>query len=424
MFNKINAITQYLFSILALSTLLVSTAVADSGCEWKKTAKERLVDPDLVHIKWECQREPYGDYDKISLHRIRNPRYQRSHPHANSNVILFLPGTWEAAGWSGIRDTAFNPYLRLADMGVDVWLIGFRNSFLPNLAYNQFADMGIDISDTADWTYGVYREDIKTCVKRIQRMTGVSKINLAGFSRGVYLMHIYASAYPEDLSGLVVLDGPIFKNSPMPNIALDETEFDQLVALFKAGQLPSDGCQGFTCPPAGENYRLVSEAFLEHYNDIQLASRVPEARVRAGQALPEPFTSLSDYLADYLQNLWGNGIFTNVQAESIPRDVLIQASAEFSRYWPVIQDFESMQMMAWEDVPYLDYDDNTIDLPCIAFLSGLFCPGGKCLNAPQPRINQTSDMTIHYLEGYGHLDIMFGGDTGVAELLHEWLDLH
>lgn len=408
-----------LFCLILMTFLpgLVLSAAVGPDSAWTKTVKEKLIpEPDLKHVAWERVRPPFGPWDKISLHRVT-----RSHPHGK--VILFLPGTWEAAGWSEIRDTSSNPFLYLADQGIDVWVAGFRNANLPNLDYHGFAEAGIDISATGEWTYEVYREDIRTCVKKIQRITGGAGIHLAGFSRGVNLLHIYASAHPEDLAGLVLLDGDFLKRAPMPEYALDKAGYDQMVALFKAGLLPSDGCMTYTCPPPGENYRLLSQAFLGHYNDVQLAARVPEAGVRPGT-----FTSLSDYLADYFQNIWGSGVYTNVANGSIPRDILVKASAEFSRYWPAIQDFESIQLAVQEDVPYLDYDDNPVDLPCIAFLTDMFCPSGNCLDpAPSlPRINRNPDITVHYLSGYGHLDVIFGSQApaDVYQPLTDWLNRH
>ncbi|MEH0020165.1 MAG: hypothetical protein V6Z89_10955 [Desulfobacter sp.] len=408
----------FLVMVLMLTNVAPPSPVA--ARPWVKVTKERLLpDPSLKHTAWECARPPFGQFDIISLHRV-------GHSQPGGRAVLFLPGTWEAAGWSGIRETSHNPYLFLADQGVDVWVAGFRNANLPNMDYHRFAETGTDISATGDWTYEVYREDIRACVKKIQRITGTSKIHLAGFSRGVDLLYIYASAYPEDLAGLVVLDGDILERQPMPEYALDQTGFDQMVALFKAGLLSSEGCMGYTCPPQGENYPLLSQAFQSHYNDVQLAVRVPDAGVRAGDVLPGTFTNLSDYLAEHLYHLWGSGVFSNVQNGSVPRDILVRACGEFSRYWPAIQDFESIQMAVHEDVPYLDYDDNPIDLPCIAFLTDMFCPASNCLDTTLPRINQNPDMTVHYLEGYGHLDVMFGTNApaDVSQPLLEWLNRH
>ena len=105
------------------------------------------------------------------------------------------------------------------------------------------------------------------------------------------------------------------------------------------------------------------------------------------------------------------------------RDVLIQTEANLTRYWPQVQNIEGSQMSAWEDCPYLDYDDNLADLPLIAFLSELFCPGGLCLYLPD-NMTLSDDVTFNYLPGYGHLDVYVGKYSleDVKEPLLEWLN--
>ena len=107
------------------------------------------------------------------------------------------------------------------------------------------------------------------------------------------------------------------------------------------------------------------------------------------------------------------------------QDVLIHIESNFTRYWPAIQDLEGAQLNAYSggDCPFLDYDDNLADLPMIAFLSELFCPGGLCLYLPGNK-TLSNDVTFLYLPGYGHLDVYSGTHSleDVKEPMLEWMN--
>jgi hypothetical protein len=283
----------------------------------------------------------------------------------------------------------------------------------------------VDISPTADWSNGVFREDIQTCVDKILLLSHAKKIFMSGFSRGVFMMYIYASKYQDHLKGLVILDG-VLKDSPPLGTPLDEATFNQLVALFKAGLLLDPNTQ-----QAFPWLNSVSGLDNNTYNSWKLAGVLPFARQLAGAPLPTGFAVISDFVADRVYHLWdffglGQGTLSNYYGGYIDRLILVRAINEFSRYYPNIQTLEDVQMAAYDDVPYLDYDDNDIYLPAIAFLSNLFCPFGTCLQDPTPNMTKSTDVTVNYLPGYGHLDVIFGSQSlaDVKTPLLNWLNNH
>jgi hypothetical protein len=84
-------------------------------------------------------------------------------------------------------------------------------------------------------------------------------------------------------------------------------------------------------------------------------------------------------------------------------------------------------MEAYDDVPYFDYDDNEIYLPMIAFLTNYIgCPYGTCLMDIFPNVTLSEDVTVNLLQGYGHMDVMFGSNslTDVKQPLLDWLNDH
>lgn len=422
------------FSILTICFIVVffmgnsfANPVNENGQDWKIKSESKIDDnPSLVHFTWEMLRPPYGDLEKIRLHRVVQNNKQHPIPGQHKDKVIFiLPGTWNAGGWSKITDPNVNTMLFLALNEYDVYTMDYRTVNIPDMDYDQFDQQGKDITPTTDWNFGVFREDIKACVEKIKKESRAKRIFLGGFSRGGILMYIYASKYQDDLKGLISFDGGI-KDAPPMGVPMDEATYNAIVELFKSGQLID--------PHTNELMPWLfdlSQIEQAPYDTFKLAGVLPYARQMAGGPLPEGFETVSDYVADYLYHLMdfvglGEGLFANYYGGYIQRDVLVTTLDEFCRYSPHIQTLEESQMAAYDDVPYLDYDDNDIYLPTIAFLSNLFCPYGYCLIDPSPNMSKSSDVTINYLQGFGHMDVMFGTYSleHVKTPLLEWLNNH
>jgi len=383
--------------------------------------------PGLKNYIWETERPPYGPFDKISLHRVVYEPYNwkeiSGRPAPNKKKVIFIiPGTW-SRGSSKLTEDRQSLNLFLANNGYDVYTMDFRTAYIPNYAYDQFETEGIEISSTSDWTYGVFREDIKACIDKAKEVSRAKKVFLAGRSRGGTQMFIYASKYwKKDLKGLISLDGG-GKILPPSGDQLTEVEYGAVVADFKA------------------NGTLLSE--VSGYEQSQYAGQVPYSPMTVGfetldeyveyvQTLywwaedpPLPIKTVSDAVAYGAYYAWGAGKVTNYYGGFIELDALIKVESNFTRYWPQIQNIEGSQLDAYSGsgCPYLDYDDNLANLPMIAFLSELFCPSGLCLGLP---FNKTlsDDVTFHYLPGYGHLDVYVGvySIDDVKEPLLEWMN--
>ena len=395
--------------------------------EWElKSIAQVENNPLLTHFTYEVSRPPYCAWDRIRLHRgvlddqAANPEDEPPPARDNRKVILMIPGTWNAGGWSKITDPTLNPMLHLANNGYDVFTMDYRTVNIPDLAYEQYSTQGIDLSPTTDWTYAVFREDIKACVEKIKELTGARKIFLSGFSRGGVLMYIYASKYQSDLKGLISLDGGI-KDSIPYGVRLDESTYNQIVALFKEGVFIDPNTHSVFPWLAG-----ITNLDERAYNSMRLAGVLPYARILAGAPLPEEFDNVSDWVADKIHYMLGEGLFTNYHGGYIRRDILVTVMNEFTRYTPNIQTLEDSQLMAHGDVPYFDYDDNDIFLPTIAFLTEIMCPQKSCQLDILPNMTKSKDITIIFLEEYGHMDVLFGTYSlaDVKNPLLEWLNNH
>jgi len=379
--------------------------------------------PSLVHFSWETQRPPYTNLDKIALHRL----VQVENIVLNKKIIFMLPGTWNAGGWSRITDPAVNTMIFLANNGFDVYTLDYRSKNIPDMDNDQFDQYGIDISVTTTWTYGVFRDDIKACVDLIKKLTNGHKIFMSGFSRGTNLLYYYASKYPDDLRGMVVLDYFIKDNPPI-GTPLDEATYRMAIDLFKE-KLLVDPVSADAVP------WLIPPAFYLDdvtYSNWKLAGCLPFARSMVGGPLPADYEEISDYVADSAYHIWdvfglGEGALSNYDDDQIDREVLITVLNEFNRYYPNIQGLEDTQLQAWDDVPYFDYDDNDIYLPAIAFVTSYIgCPYGSCQFDILPNMTRSSDVTVKWLTGYGHIDVLFGKNslTDVKQPLLQWLNDH
>jgi len=376
--------------------------------------------PGLQHYIWETDRPPYGPFDKIALHRLVNsPHNQKAKPDRPSpdkkKVIFIIPGTW-SRGSSSIDDERNSLNIFLANRGYDVYSMDFRTAYLPNLAYDQFEEYGYDISSTSDWTYGVFREDIKSCVDMAKRISRAKKIFLGGRSRGGTQMWIYASKYwKKDLKGLIGLDGGApFPSSTPPR---SKDDYDEAIEAFKAGGMYLSEVSGYEqsqyagvvpYSPNAVGFESLDDAVLDTKANYPWAAYPPPLAVE----------TVSDLVAYGAHYAWGDGKVTNYYGGYIDLDILIKVESNFTRYWPGVQNVEQSN-----DLDYAE-NDAEIDIPIIYFGSELGCPGGICLTPGLPLRAASTDVTILYLENFGHLDVYVGKYSfeEVSEPLLEWLN--
>jgi pimeloyl-ACP methyl ester carboxylesterase len=407
-------------------------------------------DPHLKHFVWETARSPYGPFDTIALHRyVRQNHEWIGDPYGPAKdprkVLFLIPGTWDRGQGKG-SDPNISETWFFAANGYDVYSIEFRTGYIPNLSYAQFQEFGLGdaLKATADWTYGVFREDIKACVEVAKSISRAHKLFMAGRSRGGMQMWMYAAKYgKQDLKGLISLDGggPYVLVDTNPGKQMTQAYFQYLVGLFKQGVLPG--------------YLFLTE--VSGYEAAQFAGAVPFATTTVGGPLP-PVAALtfppgtppdkaqmkyvSDLIAYGAYYAWGAGMVTNYYKPYpggagetyMDREVLVAIESNFSRYWPNIQTLETGAMTNYADCPFLDYDDTAeVDLPIIFFGSKFGCAAmGACYNPESPvgpgqsvvARTASTDVTSILLLNYGHLDI-FAGTHSLEEVKQpalEWMN--
>ncbi|UCD81341.1 MAG: hypothetical protein JSW26_07915, partial [Desulfobacterales bacterium] len=319
----------------AVILMLSFFSVADSHqWRWEKHAKWTYKgvnavenNPGLNHYVWEIARPPYGSFDKIALHRMVKENYNRKmipeRPAPDRKKVLFIiPGTW-SRGYSPNTNEDQSMNVFFANRGYDVYSMDFRTMYVPNYAYDQFADYGVDISDTGNWTYGMFREDIKACVEKAKSISRTKRIFLGGISRGVTQMWIYASKYLADIKGLIGMDGGGIKSEPIPGftkilaemtpeeIKAATDQYNAAMEDFKVnGVLLSEvggyeqGQFGAAIPSATS---VVGFESIDDYIDFVRTYVYPWA----GDP-PGPLTNVTDVAAYTTYWAWGEGKVTNV----------------------------------------------------------------------------------------------------------------
>jgi len=391
-------------------------------------------DPDIRHYSWEIARPPYGPYDKISVHRyVKEPNNDKAMPERPApdkrKVLFIINGTWGQEAdrpLSDESDVGFFP-----KHGYDVWTMNFRTSYIPNMAYERFAELGEAeaLAGTADWTYAVFREDIKAAVEFAKNVSGARKVFMAGRSRGGTQLFIYAAKYASDLKGMIGLDGgPIYRGVDDPASQRSRQQYQQALAALRAGQ-------------AGP---LLAE--VAGYEDGQLGGVLPYATAAVGRPLPSvaelPFgpppdgsdiKDIADLAAYDSYWAWGAGLVTNIYTQYpggngetyMDKKSLLSGRAIYTRYWPQVQNLESAFLAGYADNPYLDYDDTQhVTVPVIHFSGELSCPRGTCLDAQRPYSTGSADFTVKYLPGFGHLDVYYGTHAvdQVKQPMLEWMN--
>ena len=145
--------------------------------------------------------------DRIALHRFaQGPGARQRHDLA----VLYLPGT-NMNGEIALYDPRYSFPVYLATRGVDVWAFDYRTHFVASTATPG------EISDLFKrWTNQEFASDIATAASFILKQTGSQKIFVAGFSRGVTFAYLFTALHPEQVAGIIALDGLIPRRASQP----------------------------------------------------------------------------------------------------------------------------------------------------------------------------------------------------------------
>src|SRR3984885_1732564 len=192
-----------LVAMLAVTSAAARAATPTEGFVPLGEAHSFKDAPNVYEWRFEDVRGT-SPFDKIGLHQVAVGKEPPSNP---AMVVLYLPGT-NMNGIVAPDDVKHSLALYLASHGVDFWAMDYRTHYVPSDTAQS------DLAEMKGWTYDLFASDIDEAVKFIRAHTHRGKIVLAGFSRGVTNEYLYAALHPENVAGIIALDGFISSRAP------------------------------------------------------------------------------------------------------------------------------------------------------------------------------------------------------------------
>jgi dienelactone hydrolase len=319
--------------------------------------------PGIHEWRFGAPRGP-SPFDRIGLERVARGKTPAVNPLA---VVLYLPGTF-MNGAVAVDDPRYSMPLFMAGRGVDFWSLDYRTHFVPPAATQ--AQLGA----MAGWTDAVFLADVESAARFVETATGQPRIYVAGFSRGAEFAYLFAARHPEEVAGVIILDGTMpsaaLRGNPPPGRYADDVSGRRLTwarreALMRAVIEHPDG-------PAPTPQFATARANLEHVV----------------------------YAADGF--FGGHGGLANPLGGFSDAVVLARTMAAYDRYWPAVQDYED---------PFNAGTRSALlaaRLPVLAFASTNIGPHWSQNVAASARAAAGDGATVVTLDGWGHLDVICG----------------
>ncbi len=370
-----------LWLIVAMAVVLGANAGGAADASFVSFAPSRVIEtaPPVTETIWIAIRGG-SDFDRVGLHRLAGG----SNP--GGALVLYLPGT-NMNGELPLSDPRHWLPLYLAVNGAEVWSLDYRTHFIPPQTPQS------RLAELRGWSGALFVSDIGAAVNFILAKTARRRLFLAGFSRGAAFAYLYAAQHPEQVSGLLILDGFIQRASGAAGLkgaasrayATDiggrSLTYDKRKALLEQVIRDPNG------PAPIPKYRTAAE---------NLARVVYESKAFGGRGgLANPFGGFSDPLT------------------------LARVLIAYDRYWPAVQDYEDPL------TPALARSLAASKLPVLAFASTNIAP-----RWPQWVTNSAAATgakpTVIVLSGWGHLDVLCGtqAEAQVYAPALAWLRQH
>ena len=305
-------------------------------------------------------------YDKIALHHLAQGPRPKSRPDL---TLLYLPGT-NQNGDIALYNPRYSFPNYLATRGIDVWTLDYRTHFVPSSV------TPIAVSDVFKrWTNQLFETDIETAANFVMSQTGAQKLFVAGFSRGVLFAYLFAANHPDQVAGIVAIDGFIPRDPTRP--APEDHVVDDLAGKNLTWENRQFLMQSVIANPNGPapltKYRTAKEN-LEHV--------VYDSKAFGGQGgLANPMGGYSDPV------------------------VLARMLIGYDRYWPAVQDYEN---------PFRQQLRETLKqskIPVLAFSSTNIAPDWPVWVVESAHATGSDDVTLRVLKNWGHLDVLCGTDA-------------
>jgi pimeloyl-ACP methyl ester carboxylesterase len=324
----------------------------------------RVIDttPAVTESKFQSVRGPSA-FDRIGLHRLATS----SKP--TGPVLLFLPGT-NMNGTLPLEDPRHWLPLYLAQHGIDVWALDYRTHFIPPDTPQE------QLTELAGWTNQLFASDIGAAADYIGNATGRRRIFIAGFSRGAAFAYLFAAEHPQQVAGLIILDGFI----------LTPRNYQSLAGKRQAVPYATD--------IGGRSLTYEKRKAL-----LELVIRDPGA--------PAPIARYHTARENLEQVVYGSKAFGGRGGLADPIGgysdavTLARVLLTYDRYWPAVQDSEALL------TPAQSQRLAASKLPVLAFSSTNIAPNWPA-QVTRSASATGADPSVVVLKGWGHLDVLCG----------------
>jgi pimeloyl-ACP methyl ester carboxylesterase len=322
-------------------------------------------------------------YDRIGLHRLATS----SNPAGP--VLLYLPGT-NMNGELPLPDPRSWLPLYLAVHTVDVWALDYRTHFIPPDTPQA------QLSELSGWTDGLFESDIDAAVDFIGTTTGRGRLFIAGFSRGAAFAYFYAAEHPENVGGLVILDGFILTPRSYKALAADKSAAARTYATDIGGRSLTY-----------EKRKALLELVIKDPNAPAPVAKFGTAR-----------HNLEHVVYDS-KGFGGRGGLANPIGGYSDAVTLAHVLLTYDRYWPAVQDSEELLTPALRDRLA------AAKIPVIAFSSTNIAPTWPAQVKRSASATGTTPSVV-VLTGWGHLDVLCGtkAEQQVYAPVLTWLREH
>jgi hypothetical protein len=231
----------------------------------------------------------------------------------------------------------------------------------------------------------------------------------------------YATIYPQNLRGIILLDGGNASANTAPT-----NQYNLTAALLqdnasKTWYSTNPNLYGDT--PLSPSFKYVAQYATENpgappINPFTNTTFGFPVNPITGNA----FANISDSFAFMMQSFG----MTNVTGGKMNTTTLTHVFGSMDMFWPNRLSLEYNAYMGWINCPYVtkDFDDNykNVNLPLIGFVSQ---DDGLPRDGLIGNIS-TTDVTRNLLLGYGHIDVYEGiySAIDVSEPTYQWLLNH
>ena len=387
---------------------------------WHLTSTAAFTE-NLVETLWTVELPPKSKYHTVGVRRLA-----LKDRGTYEGVLVHLPGS-SSNGHLYTTSENYDFRVYLANRGYDVYTVEYRTSFIPKTE--------TDYSCMATFKTSVALADIQKVIEFVKQKTGKKKIFLSGHSTGARYVYLYACARSsEDLAGMIPMDGSPWEMNGRPS---PESTMD--INLGYAALASGD---------TEANRNLFKSWGVEPdtgYYNVLIMNWAP----KMGEAMhfyfaPPPygpkygpfggFPTVSDYIADQLQKIWGDAQVTNIKNGYATVEVVMNMMPKVGVPWPLVDYLEDAYLGNWKGNPpaaKLKFVKNIgkVKTPILVFATEMWTTAiGYQYHWKREGYEMIKSIDRKYilLNGFGHMDIL-AGEKAKDEVfipLYNWLQAH